>query len=192
MQGKWMYAAVGMVIALGLAMPVRASQPSGQIRVMLDFADGEVHKGSVTLYYAGTPQNDHYRLLEGFGGGLVKREDAQSQTLANWLAESAEGRGIPRILDADGTAWFTGLEEGLYLLVQSEPSRGLDPVPPMLIPIPYEDQWELIALPQYGITLSQIPTTGQDHRITIATAAMVLSGMGLGGCFLYSRKKEKF
>lgn len=190
MRKRWKYIlAVGLVVSL--AIPARGAGDVGEIRVMLDFPDGIVAQGAVTLYYAGRADGEHYRLTDSFGGGLVKQEDAQSQTLALWLAETAEGRGIPRILDADGTAWFSGMEEGLYLLVQSEQSPGLDPVAPMLIPMPYEGQWELVALPQYAVVMTQVPTTGQPPTLTLAAMTMALSGTGLGICFGILRKKYR-
>ena len=185
MKKRRMYMAAVMVVCL--AIPARSAGDTGEIRVMLDYPDGIVAQGAVTLYYAGRADGDHYRLMDSFGGGLVKQEDAQSQTLALWLAETAEGRGVPRILDADGTAWYSGMEEGLYLLVQSEQSPGLDPVSPMLIPMPYEGQWELVALPQYAVVMTQVPTTGDP--LTPALAAMALSGIGLGICSGILRKQ---
>lgn len=180
-----------LILVMGLLIPAKAAQALGEIRVMVDFPDGIVGKGAVTLCYVGYPEGAHYRLTDTFGGGLVKREDAQSRNLAQWLAESIGENGLPRILDADGTAWFSHLEEGLYLLVQSETSADLDDMPPLLIPVPYENQWELVALPQYSVVMTQVPETGDGSRLIPAIGAMLLSTLGLGFCGWYRKKYQE-
>lgn len=166
-------------ILWGLAVSAKAAGGIGEIGVNLDFADGEVHDGQVTLYYAAQPSGEHYLLVDSFGGGLVKKEDASSDALAQWLAEAAEGTGTPRILDADGTAWFTGLPEGLYLLVQNGQIEGVDPFAPIMIQLPYNGEWEVVAIPQYRKVLTQSPETGQRLSPMIGAMGMVLSGMAL-------------
>lgn len=187
---KWMLCVLTAVLVTVTAIPANATRNAGGLTVMLDFADGEVHDGSVTLYYVGTAAGEHYRLTEAFGGGLVKHADSRSASLAQWLSESGESGGSPRLLDADGTAWFGGLEAGLYLLVQSQPIEGLDYVAPMLLPVPYEGQWELIALPQYSMLLTQLPPTGQTASPTLPAVTMLLSAAAL--CWLAVRKKHWF
>ena len=176
------------VLVMGLAMPVSA-QSSGEIRVTLDFGDGEVHDGSVLLCLAATAEGEHYRLTETFGSGLVKREDVVSDALAQWLAEIAIREGKSRILDADGSACFTGLEQGLYLLVQSEQIEGVDPFAPMLIVLPSGGALQLAVFPQQRRVYSQCPQTGQSNTLLIGAMGMVLSGMGLLICLERIRRK---
>lgn len=172
-----------IILALGfVGIPAKAAQ-TGQVRVALDFADGEVRNGAVTLYYVGQKKEVYYLLNREFGGGLVKLEDAQSPALAMWLSESAETEGTPRILDADGTAWFSGLQEGLYLLVQSEPIEGVDPFAPMLLPIPFNGSEELAVYPQYRLIVTQIPHTGDHPAPVLGAMGMVLTSLALVICF---------
>ncbi|MBO7253006.1 MAG: LPXTG cell wall anchor domain-containing protein [Oscillospiraceae bacterium] len=155
----------------------------------LDFADGVVHNGSVTLYRVAELEGDAYMLRPSFGGGLVRKRDAGSAALAQWLCESAQEAGDTRILDADGSAWFGSLDEGLYLLVQAEPMEGMENFAPMLIQMPSMDQWELVALPQYSAVLTQLPQTGQHFSPVLAAMVMVISGLSL--YFLLDRRKRK-
>lgn len=188
--GKQLLCALTIAImTVGMVIPAEAAESPGQIRVMLDFEDGEVHDGEVTLYRAGKRVGDCYRLEPAFGGGLVKEADARSEALAYWLSETVTGEGEIRILDADGTAWYSGLEEGLYLLVQSSPSEGLDPVPPMLLTVPFSGQWELVALPQYQAIQIPVPETGQHASPLIGAMGMVLSGLALYLCLERLRQK---
>ena len=90
-----------MAVMIGLGLPAQAAEGRGEIRVTLDFGDGEVHDSSVILCRVAVPEEDHFRLLDSYGGGLVKWEDAVSDAMAVWLAETAAEIEKSRILDAD-------------------------------------------------------------------------------------------
>lgn len=165
-----------------LACPAMAAEQTGSIRITLA---GQV--GEVALYLAGKPVSEGYRLEDAFGGGFVKEEDVYSTALAQWLAESADS-GRNRILDADGSAEFSGLEEGLYLLVQTEEDPEAAAVQPFLIPIPCVGQWHVEANPKTGSQDAPIPKTGQPIQPFLGAAGMVLSTAGL---LLCSRKRYK-
>lgn len=188
MAGRLLAAVILAGVMLGTAVPGRAAE-WGEVRVALDFADGEVHEGAVTLYYVGEKRESYYHLIREFGGGLVKLEDARSPALALWLAESADTEGIPRILDADGTAWFSGLREGLYLLVQSEEIPGVDAFAPMLLTVPFSGSWELAAYPQYRLLVTQIPHTADHPAPVLGAMGMVLSSLALVICLDKYRRK---
>ena len=179
--------AVVMMVA-GLAVPA-AAQSVGEIRVTLDFGDGEVHDGSVIFRLAARPEGEHYRLLDAFGGGIIRREDMVSDALALWLAETVRREETARILDADGSACFTNLEEGLYLLVQGEEIQWMDPFEPILIPMPSNGQWQLSAWPQQRLILAQCPQTGQPITLLLAAMGLIFSSMGLIACYEKIRRK---
>lgn len=177
------------VVMVGLAPHARAAQRTGTIRVTLDYGDDQVHDGEVTLYHVGQAGSGEYRLTETFGGGLIKEEDAMSPVLAKWLAETAEGEGEPRLLDADGAADFVNLEEGLYLLVQSEKTAGYVPIDPVLIPIPLEGKWNIQAWPKVIDERLLSPRTGQHPAPIIGAMGLVLSGLALVLCVDKIRRK---
>ena len=178
-----------MAVMIGLGLPAQAAEGRGEIRVTLDFGDGEVHDSSVILCRVAVPEEDNFRLLDSYGGGLVKWEDAVSDAMAVWLAETAAEIEKSRILDADGSACFTGLQEGLYLLIQSENTPGLDPFKPILIPLPSGSQWDLVVWPQQRRILAQYPQTGQMSSPLAAAMVMVICGMGLLLCLEKIRRK---
>lgn len=179
---------LAMTVLLGavLTLPVRAAQ-KGIVQVMLDYGDSAA-RAAVALQFVAEEVQGDYRLTEAFGGGILRGEDIHSPELARWLYASA-GEGTVRILDADGSALFTDLEEGLYLLTQTEVPEGWFPADPVLIPIPMDGQWEVQAYPKTAEFLVPPPKTGQQAWPMLGAMGLVLSGMGLYFCLEKLRKK---
>jgi len=179
-------------LVLVLAVPANAVE-DGSIRVVLDVGDRAVTNGAVTLYRVGVPISGGYRLLEAFGGGVVREEDAFSPYLAQWLAQSAQN-GTTLLLDADGCAEFSRLDDGLYLLTQTEDMDGFYRIEPFLVSIPYEGVWNLQANPKTqpiadGEVWQAPPATGQHPAPILGAMGLVVSGVGLFLCL--GRKKRK-
>lgn len=173
---------LSVVLLTGLGRTAAAAEETGSIRITM-----QPKKGEVTLYYVGEPVSGGYRLTEAFGGGYIKEEDANSPYLAQWLGET-EVQGIQRLLDADGSAEFSRLEAGLYLLKQTEAAEGEDLTSPFLIQLPYCGQWNIQANPKTG-SMTEVPRTGQGPEPFLGVTGMVLSGMGLIVCL---RKKRNY
>ena len=92
-----------LAVTLFARVPVAAAAENlGSIQIQLEAGDLAVTNGAVTLYQVGVRTEDGYRITEGFGGGIVRQEDADSENLARWLAETAEASGMTHLLDADG------------------------------------------------------------------------------------------
>jgi len=189
MRRKLIGIAGAVVVLAGLVIPAGAAQGEGTISVTLDYGDGQVHESALSLQQVGSRVDGGYRLYENYGGGVIRTEDIESAELAQWLAETAQGIQIPRILDADGNASYTGLGEGLYLLVQSETAEGDIPIAPFLIPMPCYGQWEVTAYPKVQQILTESPKTGQHPAPLIGAMGMVLSGLGLVMCADKFRRK---
>lgn len=170
------------LLLTGLGKPAAAEEQTGSIRITMDMKNGEV-----TLYHAGTPTEGGYRLAESFGGGYIKEEDAHSPHLAQWLAESAE-EGRTLLLDADGSADFSHLEEGLYLIKQSQAADANSIMMPFLVSLPYYGQWNIEANPKTGIS-AESPRTGQTPEPFIGVTGMVISGTALLQCIKKRRKQ---
>lgn len=179
--------ALGGVLALGL--PARAQQTEGSIRVTLQNGESVVTDGAVTLYRVGRGAEGGYRLEEDFGGGLIKEQDALSPILARWLWEAAGPGGTALLLDADGSAEFSNLTEGLYLLVQTEASTGYHLMEPMLVQLPCQYQWHVQAYPITPEIIWEIPSTGDTMALPAGLTGLVLSGTGLILCAGRRRRK---
>lgn len=170
---------------LSQAVTASAAENRGSIQIELDTDDLPVINGAVTLYQVGIRIEEGYRITENFGGGIVRQSDADSDKLALWLAESADEPGMRMLLDADGNAVFSELEEGLYMLVQTERIDGFYPIYPILLSIPQEDVWNQKILREPVPVVTEIPKTGQSPIPFLGILGMLLSGTGL----LLCRKK---
>ena len=166
-----------------------AAEKRGSIQVNLETGDMPVINGAVTLYQVGIEVEDGYRITEGFGGGIVRQDEADSQKLAQWLAESAGENGMSLLLDADGTAVFTELEEGLYILVQTERVDGFYPIYPVLLTVPSEDQWNIEICREPVPVVTELPKTGQSPIPYFGVLGMILSSLGLLVCVRKNRKQ---
>jgi len=183
----WLLCIAACLIA---AAPVAvAAENRGSIQVKLEAGDLAVTNGAVTLYQVGIKVEDGYRITEGFGGGIVRQEDTNSENLARWLAESAGETGISLFLDADGNAVFSELEEGLYILVQTERMDGFYPIYPVLLTIPDEERWDLQIYREPVPVVTELPKTGQSPIPFLGVLGMVLSSAGLVLCARKNRKQ---
>jgi LPXTG-motif cell wall-anchored protein len=166
----------------------KAAEQYGSIRLKLDAGDLAVTNGAVTLHQVGYRVEDGYRIADSFGGGMIRLQDADSNNLAQWLAESADEPGMTMLLDADGNAIFSDLEEGLYILVQTERMDGFYPIRPMLLSVPQQDQWHQEVYRQPVPVVTEIPKTGQSPAPFLGILGMLLSSAGLLVCSKKGRK----
>ncbi len=173
----------------GLCLPAEASEATGSIRVTLRSGEEPITGGTVTLYYVGSEIPEGYRLVDAYGGGIVRPEDTLSPHLAQWLAEMVGDGGKTRLLDADGSAMYSQVEEGLYLLVQNETGGDFFPILPFLLTMPYDGEWELQANPQTQQVITESPRTGQHPAPILGAMGMVLSGVGLALCVGRKRRR---
>lgn len=177
-----------LCVIFGLIPGARAAEQYGSIRLRLDAGDLAVTNGAVTLHQVGYPVEGGYRIAENFGGGMIRRQDAASANLAQWLAESADETGMTMLLDADGNVIFSDLEEGLYILVQTERMDGFYPIRPILFSIPEGEQWHMELYRQPVPVVTEIPPTGQSPVPFLGILGMILSSAGLILCGKKGRK----
>ncbi len=182
---------LALLCVLSSQLPgANAAENYGSIHVRLDPGDLAVTNGAVTLYQVGFPLEDGYRISEAFGGGIIRLQDADSDNLARWLAETADGSGMTMLLDADGNAVFSDLEEGLYMLVQTERMDGFYSILPVLLTVPQEEQWNLDIYRQPVPVVTEIPKTGQSPLPFLGILGMILSSAGLLLCGREGRKQR--
>ncbi len=183
---------LGAMLLLTMAPSVAAAENRGSIQIRLDAGDLAVTNGAVTLYQVGVRVEDGYRLAEGFGGGIVRLEDADSGNLAQWLAESAGESGTSMLLDADGNAVFPDLEEGLYMLVQTERMDGFYPILPILLTVPRNGEWAVREYRNPVPIVTEIPKTGQTILPYFGVLGMILSGSGLVLCSKSQKNRKRY
>ena len=172
---------------LALSITAGASETGCSVEVKLDAGELPVTNGAVTLYRVGIPTDGGYRLLDRYGGGVVRSEDISSGNLARWLSELADS-GREQLLDVEGRVVFSQVEEGLYLVRQTQRMDGFWPFRVFLAEVPAGQQvlrYEPVVQP---IT-EEPPCTG-DLTIYLSVLGMALSGGGLVCCGIWGRKRN--
>ena len=185
---RWMLCFLAVVVAVsGAGIPATAAQ-YGSVQISMDYG---VNAGGaeVVLYSVARPVEGGYRLDECYGGGVIRQDEALSPELAQWLAQRCTGEGIRCSLDESGNGKFTGLSQGLYMLIQTSAPKGWACTLPFLVSIPLNGEWEILAKPKKEELLTPPPKTGQHPAPIFASMGLVLSGLGLYMCFDKLRKK---
>lgn len=143
------------VLAALRCLPVAASAHDvpeagrkGSIAVSFGYGGRPVSGGSLTLYRVGavSEENGNYSftptgVFDRWNGSLNNLDSAeQSRKTAVSLADFAErlpARGTTKTIGRDGKVTFSGLEQGLYLLVQKKAPDGYRKATPFLVSVPF-------------------------------------------------------
>lgn len=180
-----------VLIVLSVVPAARAAEHTGSIAIKLDAGELAVTQGSVTICHAGTITEGGYQLDDKLGGGFVRRDDAQSVELVQWIIRMDDSpEGISQALDVNGWASFSGLPDGLYLLIQEEHMEGFYPFQPFLVELSEESGRNLQLSPMVYPIVLEIPATGQGVQIFWGMLGMMGSGLGILGCFFCKRFRE--
>ena len=136
--------------------------------------DGEpVSGGSLTLYRVGDVAEDDgnygFALAEDFAGSELSLENIEDPGLASSLAAHVEKEKISGntvSVEADGTVTASGLELGLYLVVQNSAAEGFEAISPFLVSVPmYENgayQYQVNVEPKMSALTPAEPTPGSS------------------------------
>ncbi len=206
-----------LAVALVLVLPVQAYahdvpdlSRKGAVTVTVRIGDTPVSGGSLTLYRVGDIAEDDgnysFTLTESFAASGVSLDDLTAPELAEKLAEHAAGvSGLTKTIGADGSAAFTELELGLYLVVQTEAALGYSRLTPFLVSVPYQEdgtyRYKLDATVKGELEKEPTPTEPEkpDDPTLPATGQLnwpipVLATLGLllfaMGWWLAARKKN--
>lgn len=187
--------AFALLVLLLLALPrVSGAEQTGSVSVRMTWSGQSVSGGSITLYRVAAPgKNALFVPTPEFSGCGVDLNGALSPADAKALAEHADRSGTSgqtRELGSGGSACFSPLEPGLYLLVQRQAARGFLPVEPFLVGLPRQVdgalQYHVDASPKCAPEPSDpgspgIPQTGQLRWpvAVLAAAGLVLLAAGV-------------
>ncbi len=157
------------VSVTALAHDVPDFTRTGTINIKLHCGETAVGGGSLTAYRVGEIYSDNgdylFRPTADFAGSGLSFEDITLSTLpvdlASYIkASSLKGLATETVAE-DGTVSFTGLELGLYLMVQETPAPGYFPAAPFLVSVPAVEEgvyvYEVDASPK--VELEKEPTT---------------------------------
>ena len=87
-----------LALVLVLTQPAAAAENQGSLKIDLDTGELPVTNGAVTLYQVGTPADEGYRVLDYYGGGTVRYQDAVSDNLAMYYSVPGSADGANRRL----------------------------------------------------------------------------------------------
>lgn len=128
--------------AAGLSVPAYAAG-AGSIKINLTVSDKPVSGVRILLSKAGNAVPGGYLLTEAFGGGMIAETDILLPELADWLAQEKVS-GIDGKTDEEGTVFYPGLEEGLYLVKQVTTANMGPLFAPFVVVIPWDgNEWNL-------------------------------------------------
>lgn len=199
------------------AHPVPEPGRKGSITVSMRFDGEAVPGGSLTLYRVGkVSQNDgNYSFVPtgdftGWGSdfGALDSAEQSARTARSLIDFIQSNRDISPVerqkIGTDGMAKFSDLEQGLYLLVQTQAAPGYSPVNPFLVSIPYEVKGEYCydVDAQAKMELEQLPKppekpggklpqTGQLNWPVPVLAAAGLGLFAIGWAIRFRRKQDK-
>ena len=141
---------------------------TGTISIVMHMGETLIPGGSLTLYRVGEIHEDdgNYSFVPTgvFKDCVSVFEDVQDPILAQQLAAFTDENklpGIHQIVDENGTATFTDLELGLYLVMQHTAAPGYSKAEPFLLGVPQVENgmyiYDVYASPK--VDLERIPET---------------------------------
>lgn len=150
------------------AVDVPDMSKTGTVSIIMHIGETLVPGGTLTLYRVGAIHEDDGNYSFVPTGPYVDCVDAfddvQSSELAQKLADfTAENKlpGKTKAVDQNGTATFTDLELGLYLVMQHTTASGYSKAKPFLIGVPQMENgmyiYDVDASPK--VNLEMIPET---------------------------------
>lgn len=178
------------VLVLALQTVGRAAG-MGSLKLQLAGGGRPIRNAEVVVYRAGTAVVGGYRLTEAFGGGFVSEADVLYPELAQWLARNAGEDGLRQRTDDRGEAYFSALEEGLYLVTQEGQAGGYRPFEPFVVILPWDGaEWDITAAPKMDRADLDQPETGDPGTLDRGLLGMAWSALAL--CRLLRKRREYF
>lgn len=185
----------------------------GTITVEMEYDGETVTGGTLAAYQVGRIQEEdgNYRFagteaMEGFSGSF---DDPGSPELAEEVAAFVEEHKLPACAEAEneaGKVSFSGLELGLYLIVQTEASDGYEPLKPFLVAVPMNQDgryvYEVNAVGKFQLHQEPEPTAPpqpsepslpQTGQMNWPVPVLVVSGLALfsaGWALRFGKKKN--
>lgn len=152
------------------AHPVPDLTKTGSITITMNYKGKAVPGGSLSLYKVGEVHEDdgNYSFVpaDAFKGCVAAfdQDGIQSPELAKKLAEYAANKKLSavttKIIGKDGSAVFSGLTPGLYLVVQKTAASGYGKTSPFLVSVPYLEK------DQYIYDVKSEPKTDLEREVT--------------------------
>ena len=184
------------------------------ITVSMTYKGKAVCGGTLALYKVGDVAEDdgNYSFVpvEEIQADIPKFGDIESPDLAGRLA-ALEGKltpvtSNPVTVDRDGSATFSNLTFGLYLVVQKTAASGYGKIAPFLVSVPYlyrdEYQYELTSQPKTDLEQEVKPTAPpssgggggklpQTGQLWWPVPLLICAGLGCIAVGLFRRREDR-
>lgn len=219
-----LFLSVCLVLAANVtayAHEVPDMEKDGSVSVTMKYDGNAVPGGTLTLYRVGDIYEDDgdysFVLSSTFAGSGASLEHLEASGLAESMAEYASRNHLPGqtvAIGKDGKATATGLELGLYLVVQSEAADGYESISPFLVSIPMNEDgtyvYEVDATPKLSTltptkpdtptnpgtpaapTQPTLPQTGQLNWPVPVLAALGLCLFLIGWALRYGKRERPY
>ena len=165
--------AAGLILGAG----VEAKAMTGSIRIEPVWCGAPACGGTVSVCRVGMKTEAGVTLTDGLADWQVQEEELIEGNWVSWLAQK-ELPDEKYCLAGSGGALFVDLQEGIYLVRQTDVSVGGLAFEPFFLKIPEGENWDVYRAPKL-ISKGEAPKTG--NRPTPLIGAM---GIGLSVAFL--------
>lgn len=185
----------------------------GSIEVSVQYGGKAVSGGTITCIQVGEvcEENGNYSFRRCVDEHPLT--DMQSPELAGELERFAKDNqltGKKQAIGSDGTAAFTDLKIGVYLLVQETPAEGYTKLKPFLVTVPYMENGKYVydvtaqikselertpeTEPSAPTTPSEpkLPQTGQLNWPVPLLAVLGLGLLSIGWLLCFGKKKDGY
>ena len=164
------------------AHPVPDMTRKGSITVSMTYQNKPVPGGSLKLYRVGNVHEDDgnysFKPVDALDDLISEFGDIQSPELAGTLTGYAAQKKLgskSAAIGQNGTAVFSELQLGLYLVVQDTAASGYEKTTPFLVSVPYLDDGT------YVYDVQSDPKTELEREVKPTTPTTPHSSSGSGG-----------
>ena len=184
---KQLFSAMAALLLL-LCLPLSASAHpvpdltrKGSITVTMKYKGKPVSGGSLNLYKVGDVHEDNgnYSFVPVKGLEALDYTNIQSPELAKSAAKAVEEKKIAAVqtvtIGSSGTAEFSDLALGLYLVAQKTAASGYQKTAPFLVSVPYLDDGA------YVYAVASDPKTELEQEVKPTTPTTPHSSSDSGG-----------
>ena len=159
-----------MTMAMGVK--VKAAQQTGSLQVIPTWCGQPVAGGTVSVSWVGMKTEEGILLTDGLANWYMEETMIPSEDWISWLAQHTEEEKQLAVVQTGSGALFENLEEGIYLVEQTENAENHMPFAPVLQTIPENGQWDICVRPKL-ITSGEAPQTSDRP-------APIIGAMGIG------------
>ena len=169
---KWICLVWVSAVILGGRVQASAVENAGTVQIIPQWCGTAVVGGRVSLCYVGSKLSKGYQVTDGLANWFLEEEELGESDWAKWLQHRAAAEGRQSAVIQESGAVFSDLQEGVYLIEQTDTAPEFSLFEPFLLTVPNGNAWDIIVRPNVR-SLKESPRTA-DHP------APIIGAMGIG------------